>query len=391
MLGVSRLLGGAPSQADHLRYGPAVNGTDGVTRPVVVWTTSRRCNLHCIHCYSDSRDREYPEELSYEEARALLKDLASFGVPALLLSGGEPLMRPDLLDLAGFGRDLGLRLTLSTNGTMITRETAQAIKDAGFTYVGISLDGIGAEHDRFRGTRGAFEATLAGIRHCRAVEQRVGLRLTLTNRTVGQLAALFELAEREGIQRICFYHLVPSGRGRRISNASLAPEAARMAVGHIFAQALDYARRGLDIEILTVDNHADAPFLTLWAESRLDREHAEQTTRLLARNGGNRSGSAIAHVDNLGNVHPDQFSWSVRLGSVRQRPFSDIWADESQPMLAALRQRQPLLPERCRQCRFLGMCNGNLRARALSYTGDLWGFDPGCYLTDKEIGVGDGG
>lgn len=391
MLGVSRLLGGAPSQADHLRYGHDMNAKGGVTRPVVVWTTTRRCNLHCIHCYADSRNREYVEELTHEEARTLLEDLAAFGVPAVLLSGGEPLMRPDLLDLAAYGRDLGLRLTLSTNGTMITQEAAQGIKDAGFSYVGISLDGIGAEHDRFRGTRGAFDATLAGIRHCRAVGQRVGLRLTLTNRTVGQLPALFDLAEREGIQRVCFYHLVPSGRGRRLASTALAPEAARMAVGHIFARALDYTRRGLDIEVLTVDNHADGAFLTLWAESRLDREHAEQTARLLARNGGNRSGSAIAHIDNLGNVHPDQFSWSLAVGNVRQRPLSAIWSDESQPLLAALRHRQPLLPERCRQCRFLGMCNGNLRARALAHTGDLWGLDPACYLTDKEIGVGERG
>lgn len=392
MLGVSQLLCGTRTETSHLRYGAALqHQTPMQRRPVVVWTTTRRCNLHCMHCYADSFDRPYAGELSTEEAYAMLADLAGYGVPVILLSGGEPLLRPDLFELAAESRRLGIRPTLSTNGTLLTPEVAERLKATGFGYVGISLDGIGAHHDKFRGQRGAFAATVAGIRNCRAVGQRIGLRLTLTRRTVADLEAIFELIAAEDIQRVCFYHLAYSGRGRRIREDQISSDEVRHVVERIFVQAQAYHRRGLDIELLTVDNHTDGALLYLKVLREEGPEPAAAVRTLLQRSGGNSSGVGIGHVDNLGNVHPDQFSWNITLGNIRKRPFSEIWSDLRNPLLAGLKDRRALLPLRCQHCRFLDICNGNLRARAWAATGNWWGEDPTCYLTDAEIEAGAGG
>jgi radical SAM protein with 4Fe4S-binding SPASM domain len=262
---------------------------------------------------------------------------------------------------------------------------AARLKAIGVGYVGISLDGIEATHDHFRGQQGAFQAALSGIRNSRAAGLRVGLRLTLTRHTVRDLPALFATVEDEGIERVCFYHLVPSGRGRTLQSDLLPPDEARAVVETIFRRAADYVARGVPTEILTVDNHADGALLYLWLRRERGAEAAERAWAALARNGGNRSGIAVAHVDNRGQVHPDQFWWGCALGNVRERPFSAIWSDQQQPMLAALRNRQGLLEGRCASCRFLALCNGNFRARAEALTGNPWAADPGCYLSDQEI------
>lgn len=380
MLGVSRLLCDTVTATDHLRYGA---GRAGVPRPVVVWTTTRRCNLHCTHCYADSANRRYPQELTTAEARAMIDDMADFGVPVLLLSGGEPLLRPDLFELVAHAQRRGIRTTLSTNGTLITPDVAQRIRDTGFGYVGISLDGIGPRNDRFRGHRGAFDKALAGIRNCLTAGQKVGLRLTLTRHTVADLEHIFALVEQEGIQRVCFYHLVYSGRGRRLLTDDLSPRETRATLDRIFAQVMRWHAQGRQVEALTVDNHSDGPYLWMWLRRR-DPERAAAVYALLERNGGNRSGIAIGHVDNLGQVHPDQFWWQCSLGSVRERPFSTIWSDTRHPELVALRERPRPLGGRCLDCRFAGVCNGNFRARALAVHGDAWAEDPACYLTEEE-------
>jgi radical SAM protein with 4Fe4S-binding SPASM domain len=386
MLNVTRLLCDIEQPMDALRYGRGHGAPrDARSRkPVVVWNVSRTCNLRCVHCYSDSEARAYPGELTHEQGRALLDDLAAFGVPAVLLSGGEPLARRDTLDLAEYGRSLGLKFTLSTNGTLIDEAKAARIREIGFSYVGISIDGIGETNDCFRGVNGAFERAVRGIRNCKAVGQKVGLRLTLTPTTVYDLEAIFDFIEREDIDRACFYHLVPTGRGR--STSELTHEQTRRAVDTIFRRTLAFAREGWPREILTVDNHADAAYLYLNLLD-VDERRAFDALVALRWNGGgaNSSGTGIADIDTQGDVHPDQFLQGVSLGNVKQRLFSEIWSDETDPTLAALRSRAGLLHGRCATCRFLSICGGNFRARAFNLTGDLWASDPGCYLTDEEI------
>ena len=352
----------------------------------MVWNVGRRCNLHCVHCYSDSANRAYDGELTTDEGKSLIDDLADFGIPVLLLSGGEPLIRPDLFELIAHARSRGVRLTLSTNGTLITPEIAGRLRAHEVSYVGISLDGIGATNDMFRGHKGAFDKAMAGFRNCRAVGQRVGLRMTLTRRNARDLDQIFDFIEAEEIDRACFYHLVYSGRGH--SADDLTPDDARAAVDTILRRTKDFAERGLRKEIFTVDNHADGPYLYL----RLRAEDPARADEVLARlrwNGGglHSSGVGVADIDFLGNVHPDQFWMHHSLGNVRERKFSAIWQDTSDPLLAGLRNRAPLLKGRCASCQWKDVCGGSFRVRADRYHGDPWAEDPGCYLTDEECGL----
>jgi radical SAM protein with 4Fe4S-binding SPASM domain len=386
MFNVTKVLCGIDQPMDALRYGQGAGAPKSAheRRPVVVWNVTRTCNLACTHCYSDSAAKKYDGELSYKEGCRLLDDLAQFGVPAVLLSGGEPLARRDTLLLAAHARSLGLKLTLSTNGTLIDEETAREIKALGFAYVGISFDGLGATNDRFRGMAGAFDRAVRGIRNLKAVGQKVGLRLTLTPNTIADLDGIFDFIEREGIQRACFYHLVPSGRGKDV--VQLDPAATRGALDTIFRRTRELAAKGDPREILTVDNHADGPYAYLKLLEEGD-PRAPRAYDLLHWNGGagNSSGLGIADIDWLGDVHPDQFLRQITFGNVKARPFSEIWSDESNPTLHALRNRKDHIEGRCRSCRFFDVCGGNFRARAYAMTGNLWASDPGCYLSDDEI------
>jgi Fe-coproporphyrin III synthase len=404
MIGITRLYAGRNTPSDGLRYGrqqmEGVREQDVVTRspaasagerkPVVVWNVGRRCNLHCVHCYSDSSNRAFDGELTTEEGKALIDDLAAFGIPSLLFSGGEPLMRPDIFELIGHARLRGLRTTLSTNGTLITPEVARWLRDLEMGYVGISLDGIGKINDMFRGHKGAFDKAVTGFRNCKAAGQRVGLRMTLTKRNCESLEEIFDFIEAEGIERACFYHLVYSGRGSQ--KDELTPEVTRAAVDTIMRRSREMAEAGRSTEIYTVANHADAPYLYLRLREE-DPARAEEVLALMRWNGGglHSSGVGVADVDWFGNVHPDQFWMSHTMGNVKERPFSEIWQDLSDPVLAGLRNRAPLLTGRCGQCRWQDVCGGALRVRALQVHGDPWASDPGCYLTDEEIGIAPAG
>ena len=389
MISVTKLLCDTEFFGDSLRYSPGSRGqVDGATEghgPVVVWNSTRTCNLSCIHCYSNSESKKYEGELTTREALQFIDDLAEFKVPVLLFSGGEPLLRKDLIELAVYAGEKGIRPTISTNGTLVDRETAQRLKEVGIGYVGISLDGIGENNDRFRGRKGAFSDALNGIRNCIEVGQRVGLRFTINRHNYRDLNAIFDLVEKENIPRVCFYHLVYSGRGSKMVEEDITREEARAAMDLIIERTLDFHRRGMSKEILTVDNHADGVYIYLKLKGK-DPERAERVLELLRLNGGNRTGIAIGAVDWYGNVHPDQFTQNHTFGNVRERKFGEIWTDNTNQILAGLKDRKKLIKGRCAACRWLDVCNGNFRARAKAVTGDFWESDPACYLTDEEIG-----
>lgn len=390
MISLTRLLFNEEYFGDSLRYSTdsrgAVHGAASGMGPVVVWNSTRTCNLKCVHCYMDSDARKYKGELSTEEAKRFIDDLAEFKVPVLLFSGGEPLIRPDFFELAEYARDKGIRPTLSTNGTLITREVAQRIKDIGVGYVGISLDGLREVNDKFRGRPGAFQAAMQGIQNCVAVNQRVGLRFTINSHNLAELDNIFDFIEAENINRVCFYHLVYSGRGNQMVEEDVSPTESRQAMETIIRRTVDFEERGLKKEVLTVDNHCDGVYLYLRALEE-NPEKAQSIKDLISRNGGNRSGIAFGAVDPAGYVHPDQFTQHISFGNVRERKFGDIWTDMSHPILGGLKDRKPLLKGRCSRCRFLDICNGNFRTRAQAVSGDFWDSDPACYLTDEEIGL----
>ncbi|KKL81654.1 hypothetical protein LCGC14_1992600 [marine sediment metagenome] len=324
MLSVSRLLDGHLGTQDALRYGRNTARSPAHLlhysrdkKPVVVWNVTQSCNLHCGHCYANSHDREYPDELTTDEGLRLIGELADFGVPTLLFSGGEPLRRGDLLELAEAAQRAGMRTVLSTNGTLIDQDAAKRIAAAGFSYVGVSFDGIGALHDRIRGKRGAFEDALRGIRNAQRAGLRVGVRFTLHRLNRRDLGAIFDLAEQENVDRLCVYHLAYAGRGDRMRRYDLEPPETRTAVAEIFDRTVALNERGSEIEVLTVDNPVDNVLL-LMRVRHTHPERAEEVEQLLRWNGGNQSGIAIACVDPQGRVHPDQFSWDVTVDDVRE-------------------------------------------------------------------------
>jgi radical SAM protein with 4Fe4S-binding SPASM domain len=301
----------------------------------------------------------------------------------VLFSGGEPLIRPDLLELAAAARDVGMRTVLSTNGTLLDGEMAERAAAAGFSYAGVSIDGIGARNDKIRGKRGAFAAALGGIRAAKRAGMRTGIRFTIHALNRDDLGAVFELAEREGVDRLCVYHLAYAGRGERLSRHDLEPAETRAAVEEVLDRTEALGRCGSKIEVLTVDNPVDNVLL-LMRVRRTQPERAVEVERLLRWNGGNQSGIAIACVDPQGDVHPDQFSWEETVGSVRERTFGEIWSDTN-PALRRYRQRPRQLRGRCGTCSVYALCNGGLRARAISATGDFTAPDPACYLTEEEV------
>jgi len=391
MIGISKLYCGAVEPGDVLRYGRESGKLpshllqfSADKKPVVVWNITRRCNLRCIHCYSSSRDIEYRDELSTAEGRALIDDLADFGAPVILFSGGEPLMRPDLPELVHHAAARGVRAVISTNGTRITEAFAAQYRDLGLSYVGVSLDGLEPTHDRFRGRAGAFAEAIRGIRICREAGIKVGVRFTMNRLNVRDIPAIFDLLEAEDIPRACFYHLVYSGRGSKLMEEDLSHAESRAVLDLIMDRTRSLFDRGNPKEILTVDNHADGPYVYLRLLKEGPRRAAE-VLELLKMNEGNSSGNGIGCVSWDGEVHADQFWRGISFGNVRRRSFSEIWSDTSNELMARLKDKRPHLTGRCATCRWLDVCGGNFRARAEAATGEIWAPDPACYLTDEEI------
>ena len=387
MISVSKLLCGTEHYGDTLRYRPDAaeqrNGATTENGPVVVWNITSACNLKCLHCYANAGSKKQSREMNTEEAKYFIDSLADFKVPVILFSGGEPLLRHDFFNLAEYAGSKNIRCTLSTNGTLITPALAKRIKDVGVSYVGISIDGIGVVNDHFRGYAGAYDAALQGIRACRAAGQKVGLRFTINRHNIDQLPGIFDLMETEDIARACFYHLVYSGRGSQMINEDITHSETREIMDMIIKNTLSYHHRGLDKEILTVDNHTDGVYIYLSMQQQ-DRELADAARQLLISNGGNRSGIAIGAVDWEGNVYPDQFTRQHILGNVLEKPFGVIWQGVDNPLMQGLKNRKSLLKGNCANCNWLNMCNGNFRTRAEAVYGDFWEQDPACYLTESE-------
>lgn len=389
MLDVTKLWCRTEEVAGGVRAGhPAGHGHRfaEVKRPVVVWNVTRRCNLHCQHCYASARSLPHPDELTPAEGLALIGELARCGVPALILSGGDPLLRPDLLELLRCASDHGIHTAVSTNGTLIDAGVARHLRAAGAGYVGVSVDGIGRLHDRFRGLRGAWEQALRGLRHCREAGLTVGLRFTLSRVTLPHLPGVLDLMEAEQVHRGYVSHLVYVGRAHNLVGLALSSGETRGAVDRILDRAESLTARRVPLELVTGNSDADGVLLYLRARERRPAT-AGLVLDLLRRRGGNSAGRSIANVDDRGEVHPDQFWPHHSLGNVRTRPFGELWSDPGEPLLARLRSRRSHIHGRCAACPFLDICGGGSRVRAEALTGDLWASDPACYLTDGELAL----
>jgi 12,18-didecarboxysiroheme deacetylase len=394
MIGISKLYCGTVEPSDALRYGRSSSKLPSHLlqfsedkRPVVVWNITRRCNLKCVHCYAHAKDKAFKDELTTEQDLELNDDLARFGVPVILFSGGEPLVRKDLPELADYAVKKGMRAVISTNGTLISAKKAQTLKDIGLSYVGISLDGMQEVNDRFRGVRGAFNSALEGIKNCQAAGIKVGLRFTINKFNVTEIPHVFDLLEEMDIPRVCFYHLVYAGRGSELVKEDLSHEESRRAVDLIIDRTRDLHAKGKPKEVLTVDNHADGPYLYLRLLEE-NTQRAQEVLELLKMNEGNNSGRGIGCVSWDGEVHADQFWRHYSFGNIKNRPFSEIWTDTSEPLMGQLKEKKKHVKGRCATCRWLDVCGGNFRVRAEAVAGDVWAPDPACYLTDEEIADG---
>ncbi len=395
MIGISKLYCGAVEASDVLRYkrhskqlpsGLLQFSKD--KKPVVVWNCTRTCNLKCEHCYAQSDAQRY-DQLTTDEAKAMIDDLAAFGAPVLLFSGGEPCIRPDLLELMQYAKDRGMRVVISTNGTLITPSLAKEFAKVGLSYVGVSFDGNEATHDAFRGVAGSFQKALEGVRNAKAEGIKVGLRFTINKHNWREIDSMFDLMRRENINRACFYHLVYAGRGSEMIEEDLTHDETRQVVRHLMDLTRAWFDEGGRPEILTVDNHADAPFIYMELLKE-NPERAAEVMQLLRWNQGNSTGNGIACVSWDGEVHADQFWRHFSFGNVEERPFSEIWTDTSRTtpeseLMYRLKDKRPWVKGRCHDCRWLDICGGNFRVRAEAATGDLWAEDPACYLTDEEI------
>jgi Fe-coproporphyrin III synthase len=395
MIGISKLYCGTVEPSDALRYGRDSSKLPSHLlqfskdkKPVVVWNIGRRCNLKCIHCYAQSRDMEYKDELTTRQGKELIDDLAQFGSPVILFSGGEPTMRKDLPELAMHARDKGMRAVISTNGTLIDEKMAKVLKDIGLSYVGVSLDGMRETNDKFRGVPGAFDAALQGMRNCKKEGIKVGLRFTINKKNAQDIPAIFDLLEEEGIPRVCFYHLVYAGRGSKLVEEDLSHEESRRVVDLIMDKTKEMHNKGFPMEVLTVDNHCDGPYVYFRLLEE-DPERAAEVYELLMMNQGNSTGIGIGCVSWDGSVHADQFWRHYSFGNVKERPFSEIWIDTSDELMAGLKDRKALIKanaNRCAKCKWLEICNANFRVRAEAIYDNVWADDPACYLTKEEIG-----
>jgi len=393
VIGISKLYCNTIEPSDVLRYGRKSAKLPSHLlqfsedkRPVVIMNITKRCNLKCVHCYAHAVDRSPVGELSTPELYGVLDDLAAFGSPVVLFSGGEPLMHPDIVSLAEYAVAKGMRAVISSNGTLITRELAGRLADVGLSYIGISLDGDREIHDSFRGVPGAFDRTMKGIENAQSVGIKTGIRFTITRRNYRDIPAVFSMIYERNIPRICLYHLVYTGRGEELLEEALPHETTREVVDTIIDTTARMHNEGRPLEVLTVDNHCDGPYLYMRLLNE-NPERAKQVMELLEFNGGNSTGLGVAAISWDGNVHPDQFWRQHILGNVREKPFSKIWTDTDNEFLMKLKTKKNHITGRCASCRFLDVCGGNFRARAEAVTGDIWAPDPACYLTDEEIGL----
>jgi 12,18-didecarboxysiroheme deacetylase len=389
MIGLSKLYMGQVEASDVLRYGKSsvplpshLLQFSNDKKPVVIWNVTKKCNLHCRHCYAATSLSSEPE-LTFKEGKKLIDDLSAFGCPVILFSGGEPLIRADLPELADYAVSKGLRAVISTNGTLIDQKTAGKFKKTGLSYVGISVDGLREVHNRFRGHSRAFDDAINGIRNCMNAGLKVGLRFTVCRENAGEIPGIFQLLRKERIPRICIYHLVYTGRGAKLVEADLDHEESRALMDTLIDETNKLYASGLKTEVLTVDNHCDGPYLYL-KMLREGNPRASNVLELLRMNGGNSSGIGVACVTWDGNVHPDQFWRNKILGNVHDKSFGEIWTDTKNSFLMQLKEKKKYVTGRCASCRFLDICGGNFRARAEAVTGDIWASDPACYLSDEE-------
>ena len=335
---------------------------------LVAWEMTRACNLACMHCRASACPNPDPEELSLDEGRSLIDGIRKVGEPILIMTGGEPLLRPDFFDLAGYAIGVGLRAVLATNGVLVNNEVAREIASVGISRVSISLDGPTLEdHNAFRKIPGAFEASLAGIDNLRRAGIPVQINTTLTRRNRGKLKEIMDLAERIGARAFHVFLLVPTGRARDMSGEEMGPEEYEETL-------LEFYRLSRKSGMETKATCAPQYYRILRQQAKADGlEVSEKTFGLNARTRGCLAGLSFVFVSHKGELQPCGY-FDAQAGSIREAEFFEIW--EKALLFKDLRNFG-LLEGKCGKCDYLRFCGG-CRARALETTGRYMAQEPYC-------------
>ncbi len=361
----------------HYGRGRPSRFTD-VLRPVTFWNVTYQCNLRCAHCYIRALAERSPEELSTSEALRVAKELAEIGAPLVIFSGGEPLLRRDLFEIASVFRGTRTKPALSTNGTLIDEAVAQELKKHGFVYIGVSLDSTRPEwHDRFRGVRGAFEAALRGIKASVEAGLPTGIRTTITRDNVEDALRMLDLAEELGVERISYYVLDTVGRGVDLRDYLPTHEQLRYFLDRLVEETR--RREGIEIEVVR------ANFAGIYLADKLANTKEEFMEYLAMLQGQGDCGRKTVSIYPNGDVHPCQFIDWVKLGNVREQELRQILRPDNPALKPYLEIHRRLRGEKCGKCPFRYICGGGSRSRARILTGDEWGDDPLCFINPHEI------
>ncbi|MEW6186328.1 MAG: heme b synthase [Thermodesulfobacteriota bacterium] len=341
---------------------------------LVAWEVTRRCNLSCLHCRASSELGPYPDELNTKEGRTLLEQIRQVGQPVIILTGGEPLMRPDVFDLAAFGDALGLRMVMAVNGSLLTVDGARKLKEAGIQRISISMDGAGAEsHDFFRQVPGAFDGILSGITAAKEAGLEFQINTTVTRYNLQDLSRIQEKVIELGAAAHHIFMLVPTGRGRALTDQSISAEE--------YEKTLSWLVKRKEETWLSIKATCAPHFYRILRETA-HKERKEVTFKshgLDAVTRGCLGGTGFCFVSHVGQVQPCGYL-EVDSGNVRTQTFPEIWA--SSPVFTALRD-QTLFSGKCGRCEYFRVCGG-CRARAFEATGNYLDEEPLCTYQPKK-------
>jgi len=348
---------------------------------IAIWNFTNRCNLNCLHCYSKA-SLDATDTLTTEHIMQTLPKLKEAGVKFIIFSGGEPLTRSDIFDIAEYAKELGIITYLSTNGLYVKSSNAKKILDT-FNYIGISIDGSEETHDYFRGLKGSFKESMKSVELLNSYNKtKVGIRFTITKDTLDDLEFIFNLAQDHNIPKIYISHLVYSGRGLDNLKMDITKEQRVKAVNFIIDKAFEYYENGTDIEIVTGNMEMDAVlFLEKFAQKYPHLK--DNMVERLVKWGGNSAGRKLLNINSEGDVKPDPF-FPYKIGNILEEDFLDIWVNKPSDMLQKLRVHPRDLSGKCSDCKYLDICNGGSRSRAWAIYDDLWAEDPSCYLENVK-------
>ncbi|MFC1837129.1 radical SAM protein [Thermodesulfobacteriota bacterium] len=343
----------------------------------IAWEITRRCNLKCVHCRSSSEleAKEHPD-FSLEEARRVLDDISSYAKPVVVLSGGEPLLRKDVFDIAAYGTEKGLRMCLATNGTLITDEICRKIKESGIRMVSLSLDGATAEvHDDFRNQKGAFDGTIKAAELFRKHGIEFLINSSLTKRNQEEVSRIYKLAKEIGATAWYMFMIVPTGRGKDILAELISPED--------YEELLNwhYDMEKEEHDMLVRPTCAPHYYRIVLQRSKQDKEKFKRRSLKFSTGGskGCLAGQLICLIDVDGEVLPCSY-FPKSAGNIRKQPFKDIW--ENSELFKSLRDFKSYKGS-CGRCEYINVCGG-CRARSYSMTGDYLAEEPFCNYSPRE-------